>query len=190
MRISEVLSHFKRVFRDAQAGKVSKRSDTGPMSEYMRVRNTCCDDWHCVYKRCSDDSTRQEKLTREQLTDWMTTSMGVPDAAKQLESVWSTIDTSGDGLVRALVAVFFACIKFSKIACVFVNVQVSFEEWMSFLQPTSQWARLLFVGSSGSVPALSIEEMGEFDAMLSRVDELGAYAASKRVRLMIDAEQT
>lgn len=39
MRISEVLSHFKRVFRDAQAGKVSKRPETGPMSEYMGVRD-------------------------------------------------------------------------------------------------------------------------------------------------------
>lgn len=106
------------------------------------------------------------QISRAQLVAWLTQS-GLGNAEGFVNEIWVHMDTTKDDLV-------------------------DFSEWMTFMQPTNKHARQLFIGGGSfeSIPALSAEEAGEFDSMLARLDAVGAHAAKRRVRLMVDAEQT
>lgn len=87
------------------------------------------------------------------------------DAKEEIDEVWEGLDLEKDGLVH-------------------------FSEWMAFMNPFNHWARNLFMEGTSQETALTESEEQDFLAMLKRVEEVGDYAASKKVRLMIDAEQT
>jgi proline dehydrogenase len=107
---------------------------------------------------------RSLALTREQLVRCLA-SMKIAGAEGLVGEVWSQLDTSGDG-------------------------RISFEEWMTFMQPSNPWARHVFVEGDSAAKPLAASEVGELEGMVQRLEEIAGYAATKKVRLMIDAEQT
>ncbi len=107
---------------------------------------------------------RSLALTREQLVRCLA-GMKIAGAEQLVGDVWSKLDVSGDD-------------------------RVSFEEWMTFMQPSNPWARHIFVEGDSSAKPLAASEVAELEGMVGRLEEIAAYAATKKVRLMIDAEQT
>lgn len=127
------------------------------------------------------------------------------NASSYLDGVWSQIDTSEDGLV-----------SFEEVGrAVHTHTQTQTRHLLIFLLSVDVFHATYQRGRSAPVPSgfrcvsqfehsygesrrkerffahsLPKEEMAEFDAMLSRLYQVGEHAASKRVRLMIDAEQT
>lgn len=101
-------------------------------------------------------------------------------AENTVNEVWNQMDVTQDGFV-------------------------SFEEWTSFIDPSSNWVKKLIQKGTGSkfveissfvfhpfcsAKPLQENEVGELNNMINRLEEIAQYAALKKVRLMIDAEQT
>ena len=107
---------------------------------------------------------RDCQLTKNQLRDFLL-QLDVPLAESLVESIWPRLDTTKDDLV-------------------------SFEEWMSFMNPLNKDAQIIFRAGDLSAKALDEEEVEAMEAMISRLEEIAGFAAERKVRLMIDAEQT
>lgn len=69
------------------------------------------------------------------------------------------------------------------------SAEVDYLEWINFLDPRTLAGPNPMHHAKG-LPYLSEEELVKFENMLRRLDSLAKAAAEKKVRLMVDAEQT
>ncbi len=66
---------------------------------------------------------------------------------------------------------------------------IDYLEWIHFLDPRMLGGLTPRFQSQG-LPTLNEKELHQIDAMIKRLESLAEFAAEKRVRLMVDAEQT
>eukprot|EP00961_Rhodomonas_salina_P009346 126923-Rhodomonas_salina.3 len=141
------------------------------------------------------------------------TGMGRPELLERmstiltwLRAVFSQMDTSGDGKISH--EQFKAGLQNLKVALtdeeeaalfdtmdVDKNGQVDLHEWLDGLSPSSPVSAPLFeskfqILSSAGLSALTETERNQLASMLNRLERVAAYADSKGVKMLVDAEQT
>ncbi len=119
------------------------------------------------------DETSPVRMSKEELEACLK-GLGIDEAKKIIDSqMWHALDMDGDGFV-------------------------SFEEWTSFLHPSNPGAQIIFsnfensknLKNSNNLKFLNAGELAELNGLVNRLEEIASYAATKKVRLMIDAEQS